>query len=46
MGGLVRYFDEIKSRLIIKTIHVIIMIVIIIVLEIILQLYGYAWFGI
>ncbi len=46
MGGLVRYFDEIKSRLIIKPIHVIIMIVVIIVLEIILQLYGYAWFGI
>lgn len=46
MGGLVRYFDEYKSKIELKPGHVIILIVAIIIIEIILHLYGKAWLGI
>lgn len=45
MGGLVRYFDEYKSKIELKPQHVIILVVIVLIIEIILHLYGYSWFG-
>jgi len=45
MGGLVRYFDDVKSKLEIQPMHIVILIVIVIILEIILHLKGKAWFG-
>ena len=38
MGGLVRYFDEYKSKLQIKPAHVVLFIIIVVVFEIILHL--------
>jgi len=46
MGGLVRYFDEYKSKIELKPGHVIILIVVIIIIELVLHLYGKAWLGI
>ena len=40
MGGLIRYFDEYKSKITLKPGHVIIMAVLIIVIEIALHTYG------
>jgi len=37
-GGLVRYFDEYKSKIQIKPVHVIILIILIIILEIIVRI--------
>lgn len=45
MGGLVRYFDDYKSKIEFKPIIVIVMIVIAIILEIILHRMGNGWFG-
>ena len=45
MGGLVRYYDDVKSKLEIKPIHVIILIIIVILIEIILHWQGNALFG-
>ena len=38
MGGLVRYFDDYKSKIMFKPEHVVAFIVLVIVIEIILQL--------
>lgn len=46
MGGLIRYFDEYKSKIEIKPGHVIILIVIIIILELFLNFYGNKLLGI
>jgi len=45
MGGLVRYFDDYKSKIEFKPQHVIILVIIVLIIEIILHLYGYSWFG-
>lgn len=45
MGGLVRYFDEYKSKIKFKPGHIIIMIAVIMVIVIILNWQGNAWFG-
>jgi len=39
-GGLVRYFDEYKSKIEISPIHVIVLIVIVIILEFLLHAFG------
>jgi preprotein translocase subunit Sec61beta len=44
-GGLMRYFDEYKSKIQLKPGHIIVLIIVIIILEIILHLYGNSWFG-
>lgn len=46
MGGLVRYFDEYKSKIEFKPQHIIILVIIVLIIEIILHIYGYSWFGI
>jgi preprotein translocase subunit Sec61beta len=38
MGGLVRYFDEYKSKIRIKPAHVVVLIAVVIVLELVLWL--------
>ena len=45
MGGLVRYFDEYKSKISFKPGHVIVMAIAIIIIIIILHLYGKALLG-
>lgn len=45
MGGLVRYFDEYKSKLEIKPAHVVALIILVILIEIFLQIQGNALFG-
>ncbi len=45
MGGLVRYFDEYKSRIQFKPGHIIILILVVIALEILLHIYGGVLFG-
>jgi preprotein translocase subunit Sec61beta len=40
MGGLIRYFDEYKSKIEIKPGHVIILIIVIIIIELFLHFYG------
>lgn len=45
MGGLIRYFDEYKSKIELKPAHVIVMVILVIIVEIILHLYGYSMFG-
>jgi len=44
-GGLVRYFDEYKSKIEFKPGYIIIFVIVIMILEIILHLYGNKWFG-
>ena len=39
-GGLVRYFDEYKSKIEISPVHVVILIVVVIVIEILLHAFG------
>jgi preprotein translocase subunit Sec61beta len=46
MGGLVRYFDEYKSKIEFKPGHIIILCVIVIIIMIILYTYGNRWLGI
>ena len=46
MGGLMRYFDEYKSKIRIKPGHIIIMCGIVIVIMVILYSYGYRILGI
>ncbi|MFH1053307.1 MAG: preprotein translocase subunit Sec61beta [Candidatus Woesearchaeota archaeon] len=46
MGGLVRYFDEYKSKIQFKPGHIIVLIIIVIIIEIVLHLYGKAWLGV
>ncbi|MBU0535461.1 MAG: preprotein translocase subunit Sec61beta [Nanoarchaeota archaeon] len=45
MGGLVRYFDEYKSKITLKPGHVIIMIAVIVIIVLILRWQGKAWLG-
>ena len=45
MGGLVRYFDEYKSRIELSPGFVIVLILLVIVIELILHSYGARWFG-
>lgn len=44
-GGLVRYFDDYKSKIEFKPEHVIILIIVVIILEIILHNYGTSLLG-
>jgi preprotein translocase subunit Sec61beta len=46
MGGIVRYFDDYKSKIEIKPGHVIVLIALIMILLIVLNTYGRSWFGI
>ncbi len=46
MGGLVRYFDEYKSRIELKPGHVIILVIVVVLVEILLHIYGYSLLGI
>lgn len=46
IGGLVRYFDEYKSKIEFKPGVVIIMVLVVIIIMIILHSSGKAWFGI
>ena len=46
MGGLMRYFDEYKSKIRIKPGHIIIMVVVVIVIMIFLYTYGNTFLGI
>ena len=45
MGGLVRYFDEYKSKIEFKPGHIIILCIVVIILMILLYIYGKSWFG-
>ena len=44
-GGLVRYFDDYKSKIEFKPEHIIILIIVVIVIEIILHSYGTSILG-
>ncbi|MFH0867772.1 MAG: preprotein translocase subunit Sec61beta [Candidatus Woesearchaeota archaeon] len=46
MGGLMRYFDEYKSKIKIKPGHIIVMVVVVIVIMVFLYTYGNRIFGI
>jgi preprotein translocase subunit Sec61beta len=46
MGGLVRYFDEYKSKIEFKPGHIIILCIIVMVIMVILYTYGNRWLGI
>ncbi|NOZ81147.1 MAG: preprotein translocase subunit Sec61beta [DPANN group archaeon] len=46
IGGLVRYFDEYKSKIEIKPGHVLVAIGLIIFLMILLNMFGNSWLGI
>jgi preprotein translocase subunit Sec61beta len=46
MGGLVRYFDEYKSKFQFKPGHIIVIVVIVILIEILLHWQGYSLLGI
>ena len=45
-GGLIRYFDEYRSKVSFKPGHIITLVVIIIIIEIILHTWGYGFLGI
>ena len=45
MGGLVRYFDEYKSKLTFKPGHIVILCIVVIIIMIVLHLYGKALLG-
>jgi preprotein translocase subunit Sec61beta len=46
MGGLVRYFDEYKSKIEFKPGHIILLCIIVIIIMIILYTFGNSWLGI
>ena len=46
MGGLVRYFDEYRSKIEFKPGHIIILCVLVMVIMVILYTYGNRWLGI
>lgn len=46
MGGLVRYFDEYKSKIEFKPGHIIVLCVLVVIIMIVLYTYGAAWLGI
>ncbi len=45
MGGLIRYFDEYKSKIQLKPGHIIVIVIIVILIEILLHWQGYAMLG-
>jgi len=45
MGGLIRYFDEYKSKIELKPGHIIILTVLVIIIVIVLHIQGRAWLG-
>lgn len=45
MGGLVRYYDEYKSKIAFKPGTIILFIILVILIEILLHIYGQGWFG-
>ena len=45
-GGLVRYFDEYKSKIEFKPGHIIVLCILVMIIMIILYTYGAAWLGI
>ncbi|MBU1204738.1 MAG: preprotein translocase subunit Sec61beta [Nanoarchaeota archaeon] len=45
-GGLIRYFDEYRSKISFKPGHIIVLVVIIIIIEVILHTWGYGFLGI
>lgn len=45
VGGLVRYFDDYKSKITFKPMHVIIVAVIVMIIVLILNKYGLVWLG-
>ena len=46
MGGLVRYFDEYRSRIELKPGHIILFVILIVVIEMVLHWQGPRWLGI
>ena len=46
MGGLVRYFDEYRSKITLKPGHVVVLCIVVIIIMIILLAYGNRWLGI
>jgi len=46
MGGLVRYFDEYRSKIEFKPGHIIVLCIIVIIIMIILHMWGNRWLGI
>ena len=46
MGGLVRYFDEYKSKIEFKPGHIIVMVVVVMIIIILLHIQGKSWLGI
>ena len=46
MGGLVRYFDEYKSKITLKPGHVVVLCIIVIIIMVILHAYGKVLLGI
>ena len=44
-GGIVRYFDDYKSKIQFKPEHVIVLVVVIIIIEIILHMKGFSMLG-
>ncbi len=45
-GGLIRYFDEYRSKISFKPGHIIVLVIILIIIEIILHTWGYGFLGI
>ena len=45
ISGLVRYFDEYKSKIEFQPGHVIVMTIAVMIIIIVLHMYGKAWFG-
>ncbi|MBI5389034.1 preprotein translocase subunit Sec61beta [Candidatus Woesearchaeota archaeon] len=46
IGGLVRYFDDYKSKIEFQPGHIITLVVVVIIIEILLFTFGKSWFGI
>ena len=46
IGGLVRYFDEYKSKIRFKTGNVIVVVIVVMIIVLILHAKGYDWIGI
>jgi len=44
-AGLTRYFDDYKSKIELKSEHVIVLIVLIVIIELVLNWQGAVWFG-
>ncbi|HME87347.1 MAG TPA: preprotein translocase subunit Sec61beta [Candidatus Nanoarchaeia archaeon] len=44
-GGIMRYNDEVKSKIMLKPQHVMVLIAVVLILELILHIYGNSMFG-